>query len=129
MKFFTSILLVTSALFISNNSFAQDAIGTHDFQEILKMEISIKKGFTSYQSAIFETESQANIIIDFQEIPVNLKSIKVLDKDANIIYSEDVQNLPVNALYELDLTKFSTGLYTIQLDSYNSSFFINLPIK
>ncbi len=129
MKFFTSLLLVTFALFITENSFAQASVGNRDFEDILKMEISFKKGFTTYQKAIFQTESQANIIIDFQEIPINLKSIKVLDEDAHIVFSEDVQSLPVDALYELDLSKFTPGSYTIQLDSYKSSFFIDLPVK
>ncbi len=127
MKLLSSALVLTIALFTTNLATAQLSVGTHDFQEVVKMEISIKKGFTSYQKAIFETESQSDIIIDFQEIPVNLKTIKVLDKDANIVYTEDVQNLPVDALYELNMSKLPKGQYTLQLDSYNSTFFMDLP--
>jgi len=127
MKFLSSALVLIIALFTTNLASAQLSIGTHDFQEVVKMEISIKKGFTSYQKAIYETESQSDIIIDFQEIPVNLKTIKVLDKDANIVYTEDVQNLPVDALYELDMSKLPKGSYTLQLDAYTSTFFIDLP--
>ncbi len=127
MKFLSSALVLIIALFTTNLASAQLSVGTHDFQEVVKMEISIKKGFTSYQKAIYETESQSDIIIDFQEIPVNLKTIKVLDKDANIVYTEDVQNLPVDALYELDMSKLPKGSYTLQLDAYTSTFFIDLP--
>ena len=127
MKLLSSALVLAIALFTTNLATAQLSVGTHDFQEVVKMEISIKKGFTSYQKAIFETESQSDIIIDFQEIPVNLKTIKVLDKDANIVYTEDVQNLPVDALYELNMSKLPKGHYTLQLDSYNSTFFMDLP--
>lgn len=129
MKFLSSTLVLIIALFTTNLATAQLSVGTHDFQKVVKMEISIQKGFTSYQRAIFETESQSDIIIDFQEIPVNLKTIKVLDKDANIVYTEDVQNLPVDALYELDMSKLSKGQYTLQLDAYTSTFFIDLPNK
>ena len=129
MKFLSSTLVLIIALFTTNLATAQFSVGNHDFQEVIKMEVSIKKGFTSYQKAIFETESQSDIIIDFQEIPVNLKTIKVLDKDANIVYTEDVQSLSVNALYELDMSKFPKGQYTLQLDAYTSTFFIDLPAK
>ncbi|HHB79230.1 MAG TPA: hypothetical protein ENK85_08355 [Saprospiraceae bacterium] len=127
MKFLSSALILFIAFSFSNRALAQSSVGIHDFQEVVKMEMSIMKGFTSYQKAIFETDSQNDIIIDFQEIPVNLKTIKVLDNEANIVYTEDVQNLAVNALYELDMSAYPKGHYTLQLDAYTSSFFIDLP--
>ena len=129
MKFLSSTLVLIIALTTTNLATAQWSVGRLEFQEVVKMEVSIMKGFTSYQKAIFETESQSDIIIDFEEINVNLKTIKVLDRNANIVYTEDVQNLPVNALYELDMSKFPKGQYTLQLDAYTSTFFIDLPTK
>lgn len=123
MKLFTAIfLLITLSTTIS---FAQDAIGTNDFQEVLKKEMTIKKSYSYYQKAIFNTESHEEFIIDFQEIPVNLKSVKLLDENANIILEEDVQNLPSDALYELNIPN-GAHTYTLQVDSYTTSFFIPL---
>ncbi len=125
MKFFTAIILFISLTFTTSAT-AQSFAEIVDYKKIVKLEMDIMKGFGTYQHTIFEAESYDNFIVDFQEIPVNLKSIKLLDADANIVYIENVSNLATDSLYELDLSKFTGSNYTLQLDSYTSTYFIDL---
>jgi len=124
MKLFaTTLVFVTLFAF---HGFGQSSVGQEDHYRIAKMEMDIMKGFGAYRNAIFETDESDSFIIDFQEIPFNLKAIKLLDENAHVIFVDDVRNLPVDALYELDLSKFPGTNYTLQLDTYNSSFFMDI---
>jgi len=56
--------------------------------------------------------------IDFEKISVNLNDIKVKD-EAGIIVLEDVlYDLPVDTIYELDMSTYSKGVYTVELRSF-----------
>ena len=125
MKFFTTIILF-AALTLTTSLSAQSSADLTDYKKIVKLEMNIMKGFGTYQHTIFEAESQDNFIVDFQEIPINLKTVSLLDANANIVFTENVSNYATNALYEIDLTQFTNSNYTLQLDSYTTTFFIDL---
>jgi hypothetical protein len=59
--------------------------------------------------------------IDFEKINVTLNNIKVLNNNGEVVYSDDLWNLPVNSIYELDLTAFTKGKYTIELNTFTEA--------
>lgn len=56
--------------------------------------------------------------IDFEAINVNLNDIKVVDEKGEVVMNDILWNLPVNAIYELDMKNFKPGNYKIQLRTY-----------
>ncbi|MCF8246237.1 MAG: hypothetical protein K9J37_05505 [Saprospiraceae bacterium] len=56
--------------------------------------------------------------IDFESINVNLSDIRVLDKDGDIVKSDKLWDLPVNTIYELNISDLKPGNYKVELRSY-----------
>ncbi len=58
--------------------------------------------------------------IDFETISVNLSDIQVKNEDGEIVLQDKLWDLPVNAIYELDMSKWSPGKYMVELRTYTS---------
>ena len=56
--------------------------------------------------------------IDFETISVNLSDIKVVNESGRVVRQDDLSDLPVNTIYELDLTDLKPGTYRVELRSY-----------
>jgi len=67
--------------------------------------------------------------IDFESINVNLNDIVVKDQSGNIVYKEELWNLPVNTIYELDYTTFKPGNYDIELRAYTGVIRKTITVK
>jgi Domain of unknown function (DUF3244) len=69
------------------------------------------------------TDKQNNMVyVDFEKINVNLSGVSVRDNTGQIVFKDDsVWQLPVNTIYEVDLSKFPKGEYTIELKTFTSS--------
>jgi hypothetical protein len=63
-------------------------------------------------------DSDATYYLDFQLINVNLQNLVVRNEVGLIVYSEDVTDLPVDAIYEIDLGQFGKGSYEIELQTF-----------
>jgi hypothetical protein len=72
----------------------------------------------------FYTDRESRILyIDFEKITCNLTGLVVKDKENKIIFKDDaLWELPVNTIYEVDFSKFSTGDYVVELKSFSSVF-------
>ena len=56
--------------------------------------------------------------IDFETLNVNLSDIIVKNGKGEIVWKDDVFELPVNTIYELDFSQYTAGKYEIQLHSF-----------
>ncbi len=68
--------------------------------------------------AMYLDEENQIYYIDFETLSVNLSSIVVKDSNGKTLLNDDVFDLPVNTIYELDLTQFSAGSYILELHSF-----------
>ena len=58
-------------------------------------------------------------LIDFESLSQNIVEIVLRNKTTNqVVYREDVFDLPVNVIYELDYKNYLKGSYTIELRSF-----------
>lgn len=65
-----------------------------------------------------QDEEHPILYIDFEELIVNLDKIAVIDtKSGNLVFQDEVWGLPVDAIYELDLSAFPKGNYRVELRS------------
>jgi hypothetical protein len=72
----------------------------------------------------FYTDRESRILfIDFEKITCNLTGIVVKDKNNKVIFKDDaLWELPVNTIYEVDFSKFTSGDYSVELKSFSSVF-------
>ena len=68
--------------------------------------------------AFYADEENSVYYIDFESLSVNLSDISVRRKDGDVVFKEDVFELPVNTIYEIDFKQFGTGQYDIELRSF-----------
>jgi len=65
------------------------------------------------------TDNETNTcFVDFESIAVKLDEVVVETAKGEVIFSEDVTDFPVDAIYEIDLSRFENGEYTINLHYY-----------
>ena len=56
--------------------------------------------------------------IDFETINVNLNELRIKNSKGEIVFRDELWNLPVNTIYELDFSKFSPGRYEVELRTF-----------
>jgi hypothetical protein len=56
--------------------------------------------------------------VDFEPIQVNINEIVLKNASGAVLHRENVSGLPVNAMYELDMNRFGSGNYRIELHTF-----------
>ncbi len=68
--------------------------------------------------AFYTDQESKTYFIDFENLSVNLSDIVVKNAQGKVVFKDEVASLPVNTIYELDLSRMSSGEYEIELHSY-----------
>lgn len=90
----------------------------------------VEKSFEVNEDWSFYSDEENKLFyIDFENISANLSDIIVKNADGKILFKEDVFDLPVNTIYELDLSGYAAGNYEIELRSYTSVMRKSFKIK
>lgn len=105
------------ALFIGclNGIVAQEAVA--DANPAGEKNATYTKSSNNGWSMYLDEENQI-YYIDFETLSVNLSNIVVKDSNGKLLINDDVFDLPVNTIYELDLTQFANGSYTLELHAF-----------
>ena len=107
------VILLSTSTVLSAQSFANNS---KEF---------VAKGFTLTEVtdqdwSIYSDEENQIYYIDFEKITFNLNEIVVLDEQNNVVFREEVFDLPVNTIYELDLKPFGKGDFSIEIRSFTN---------
>ncbi|NNE29788.1 MAG: hypothetical protein HKN16_09125 [Saprospiraceae bacterium] len=97
-------------LFFSLSAFSQTSVST-DNSSLL--------GFASDDWTFFHNTEDDVVFIDFESINVNLHDIRVIDEKGELVLEEPLFDLPVDAIYELDLKNLPKGEFQVQLHTFN----------
>lgn len=68
--------------------------------------------------SIYSDEDNHTYFVDLEQVAVNVNKIVVKANDGSVVWQDDVFDLPVNAIYELDFSGFTTGEYVIELQAF-----------
>jgi len=68
--------------------------------------------------AFYADQESKTIFIDFENLNVNLSNIVVKDILGGVVFKAEVGGLPVDTIYELDMSRMNSGTYEIELRSY-----------
>lgn len=82
---------------------------------------SVKGNLLNLESddwTFLEGENGNTFFIDFEKIQSNLNEIKVMNKNGEIVFEDELWNLPIDTIYELDFTKFDKGDYTVKINTF-----------
>lgn len=66
----------------------------------------------------FSGEENNTYYLDFDKISSNLKEIHVVNQSGEVIFKDELWNLPVDTIYEIDLTKYEKGNYKILVKTF-----------
>ncbi len=78
------------------------------------------------KNAVLQSMDNAKVYIDFDDIPVNLKCIQLMDRNGKVLFKDAVNDFPVNGLYEVDLTPYAGQEIILEVQSYTDSRFFHL---
>ena len=79
--------------------------------------------------SLYADEENRIYYIDFEKLTFNLSDIIVKNDDGEVIFKEDVFDLPVNTIYELDYADFKSGEYQLELRSFTGIIRKTISIK
>ena len=68
--------------------------------------------------SLYADEEHQLYYVDFATLSVNLNDILVTRQDGEVVLQDDLFDLPVDTIYEIDFSQYSSGTYTIELRSY-----------
>ena len=121
----TKVLIVAFfALAASFAATAQANIST-DAHQAFPSAVEVKEAGNS----VYADVENDLYFIDFESLSVNLNDIVVTDANGAIVLEEKVFDLPVNTIYELDLSKYQNGKYHIELRSYTATIRKEVTLK
>ncbi len=86
-------------------------------------KIEVPASSDEYSSwTLFEDQVERAFYIDFDSFNLNLKEVLIKNIQGDVIFRQEVYDLPVDAIYELDFSAYPQGYYTIEVHSFINTF-------
>ena len=79
--------------------------------------------------SFYADEDNRTFYVDFEKISVNLSDIVIKNATGDIVFKDDVLDLPVNAIYELNFEEYGIGDYTVELRSFTKIIQKDISIR
>lgn len=79
--------------------------------------------------SFYADEDNRTFYVDFEKINVNLSDVVIKNHEGEIVFKDDVMELPVNAIYELNFDEYGKGEYTVELRSFTKIIRKDISIK
>lgn len=79
--------------------------------------------------SFFLDEENKVYYIDFEMINVNLNDVIVKDASGEVVWKDQVWDLPVNTIYELDVSNYKSGNYFIELRTFTGTIKKDIQVK
>lgn len=94
---------------------------TSAFSQQVSVENLTAKGVTaavSEDQSLYTGGSEKVYYIDFEDLRMNLSEIILKNDQGKVLLKDDVFDLPVNTIYELDLSQYGSGTFEVELRSF-----------
>ena len=79
--------------------------------------------------SFYADDDERTFYVDFEKINVNLSNVFIKNEVGRIVFKDDLEGLPVNAIYELSFEELGVGDYTVELRSYTKIIQKEISIK
>ena len=87
------------------------------------------KGVGGESFSFFIDEESETYFIDFESIRANLSEIALKNAKGDILFQDRVSDLPVDAIYELNVSPYSPGQYRIELHTFTGVIAKDIQIR
>ena len=77
----------------------------------------------------FQGEDGNTFFIDFEKIKSNLNEIEVSNKAGEVVFKDELWNLPVDTIYELDFSDFEKGDYSVKITTFTEEIEKTLSVE
>jgi hypothetical protein len=105
---FTLAFACISVFSLSAQSSSLASISNNASQQILDSE----------DWSFYADKESMVLFIDFEKIKVNLSDITVKNHSGEVVFREEVWQLPVNTIFEINYAGFKSGLYQVEIRSF-----------
>ena len=80
---------------------------------------------------VFFTDTERQILyIDFEQINVNLNAVSIKNAAGEIVFKDDeLWQLPVNTIYEIDLSRYAKGHYVVELKTFTAALKKEIDVR
>jgi hypothetical protein len=126
MKVSKSLFAFVLLCFIGNTLFAQSIASADENVFITSVNLT---ELNDENWSFYKDEENQLYYIDFEKINFNLSEILVKNDKGEVLIQDDVLDLPVNTIYEIDLSEYGTGNYEVELRSFTKIIRKEVDIK
>ncbi len=113
----TALTLILGLMMTCYSLQAQSA--SNEFSSIFSEVLNSNPVVSDDDWTYYQDTDNHLFLIDFESLSYNIFEIVLRNSQTDeIVYREDVFDLPVNSIYELDYTNYSKGMYRIELRSF-----------
>ncbi len=98
-----------------------------EVSELNGMDISVEESDVSEHSGIFNNSK--SLFIDFENLEHLPTNFKVLNDQREVVFSENLLDLPEDSIYEFDLNNLEKGSYSFQIHTYKHTVHQQLDIN
>ncbi len=79
--------------------------------------------------SFYADDDNRTFYVDFEKINVNLSDVVIKKQNGEIVFKDDVIDLPVNAIYELNFESYDKGDYIVELRSFTKVIRKDISIR
>lgn len=79
--------------------------------------------------SFYADDDNRTFYVDFEKINVNLSDVVIKRQNGEIVFKDDIMDLPVNAIYELDFAELGKGEYIVEFRSFTKVLRKDISIK
>ena len=126
MKISKSLFAFVLLCFLSNSIFAQSSASAEENMFVSNFTLT---ELPDENWSFYKDEENQLYFIDFEKINFNLSEIIVKNDNGDILIQDDVLDLPVNTIYEIDLSDYGSGNYHVEMRSFTGVIRQEVNIK
>ena len=79
--------------------------------------------------SIYADDENKIYYVDFENLNITISDIVVKNNSGSVVLKDDVLDLPVDTIYEIDLSDKKKGTYKIELRSFTSVIRKTIEVK
>lgn len=96
-------------------------------QEVSQLENSFETIEIEDETGIFNNST--SLFIDFENLDHLPTNFQVIDENKEVVYTENLLDLPEDSIYEFDLNSLEKGTYSLQIQTYKNTINQKLDIN
>jgi len=109
-----AFLITILTLFFFSNVISAQEVSNHN-----NVEFSIDETENVEYSAIFSNTN--SLFIDFESLEHLPTNFQVLNEQNEVVFTENLLDLPEDSIYEFDLKSLTKGMYSLQIQTYKNT--------